>query len=321
MKLYSWNVNGIRAVINKGAFQKFMVEHRPDILCLQETKIGSAELSAWRESNGGGQVGTFSRQDVANATSRSEKSHLNPQLLSQPESLGAADLLAQPGQAEIDLPEYKEYWNSATKKGYSGTAIFSKTPAIQVINGFPANIIKIYNISDDTYGNPNDEGRVIAAEFESFWVVTTYTPNSKGDLSRLELRYKHWDPAFLAYVQELQKTKPVLFCGDLNVAHKEIDLANPKSNLGKHGFTDQERQGFQNFIDAGFIDIYRNLHMDKTDAYTWWTHWANARTRNIGWRIDYWLASKLLKDNVIKAEIHPDVLGSDHCPVSIELEI
>lgn len=321
MKLYSWNVNGIRAVINKGAFQKFMVEHQPDILCLQETKIGSAELSAWRESNGGGQVGTFSRQDVANATSRSEKSHMNPQLLSQPESLGAADLLAQLGQAEIDLPEYKEYWNSATKKGYSGTAIFSKTPAIQVINGFPENIIKIYNISDDTYGNPNDEGRVIAAEFESFWVVTTYTPNSKGDLSRLELRHKHWDPAFLAYIQELQKTKPVLFCGDLNVAHTEIDLANPKSNLGKHGFTDQERQGFQNFIDAGFIDTYRNLHMDKTDAYTWWTHWANARTRNIGWRIDYWLISKMLKDNVKKAEIHPDVMGSDHCPVSIELEI
>lgn len=266
MKLYSWNVNGIRAVITKGAFQKFIAEHQPDILCLQETK-------------------------------------------------------AQQGQAEVDLPNYTEYWNSATKKGYSGTAIFSKTPALKVVNGFPEDIVKEHGLVKDTYGDPNDEGRIIAAEFEKFWVVTTYTPNSKGDLSRLELRRKYWDPAFLAYVKQLEETKPVLFSGDLNVAHQEIDLANPKPNVGKHGFTNQEREGFQKFIDAGFVDTYRSSHPDKTNAYTWWTHWANARARNVGWRIDYWLASKSIAEKIKNAEIHPDVMGSDHCPVSIDIEI
>ncbi len=264
MKIYSWNVNGIRAVWNKGMFQKFIEEHDPDILCLQETK-------------------------------------------------------ANQDQSEVDLPGYKEYWNSADKKGYSGTAIFSKVKPIQIINGFVDEINKKYNMGDK-YGDPIKEGRVITAEFEQFFLVTVYTPNSKGDLSRLELRHKFWDKAFLAHCKQLEKSKPVVFCGDLNVAHQEIDLANPKPNVGKHGFTDEEREGFQNFLDAGFVDSFRLLHPDTTEAYSWWTHWANARARNVGWRIDYFLLSSKLKDKLISAAIHPDVLGSDHCPVSIELE-
>lgn len=264
MKLYSWNVNGIRAVINKGAFQSFMTEHQPDILCLQETK-------------------------------------------------------AKEGQAVIDLPDYHEYWNSADKAGYSGTAIFSKIKPRSVINGFTDAIAEKYNLAGDSYGDPTQEGRVISAEFEKFWVVTVYTPNSKGDLSRLKLRHKQWDPAFLEHIQELEKAKPVLFCGDLNVAHNEIDLANPKANIGKHGFTNEERAGFDALEKADFVDTFRTQYPNKTDSYTWWTHWANARTRNVGWRIDYWLASKALAGRIVGAKIHPEVLGSDHCPVSIEV--
>lgn len=264
MKLYSWNVNGIRAVITKGTFQTFIAEHQPDVLCLQETK-------------------------------------------------------AKEGQAEIDLPEYHEYWNSADKAGYSGTAIFSKEKPLQVINGFTDALAEKYGLAGDSYGDPAKEGRVISAEFKDFWVVTVYTPNSKNDLSRLELRHKQWDPAFLEHLQELEKTKPVLFCGDLNVAHNEIDLANPKPNVGKHGFTNEEREGFDNFEKAGYVDTFRAAFPEKTDAYTWWTHWANARARNVGWRIDYWLASKGIADRVKSAAIHPDVMGSDHCPVSIEI--
>ncbi|MDB5167535.1 MAG: exoA [Candidatus Saccharibacteria bacterium] len=266
MKLYSWNVNGIRAVLNKGTFQSFIADHQPDILCLQETKA---------------------KQD----------------------------------QVEIDLPGYEQYWNSADKAGYSGTAIFSKTKPLTVINGFTDDIAKKYKLAGDSYGDPSKEGRVISAEFEKFWVVTVYTPNSKGDLSRLELRHKQWDPAFLEHVQDLEKTKPVVFCGDLNVAHSEIDLANPKANIGKHGFTNEEREGFDTFEKADFIDTFRASHPDTADAYTWWTHWANARARNIGWRIDYWLASKSIAGMVVDAAIHPDILGSDHCPVSIELKV
>ena len=264
MKLYSWNVNGIRAVLNKGAFQDFIAKHDPDILCLQETK-------------------------------------------------------AERGQVELDLPQYHEHFFSAVKKGYSGTAIFSKVPALRYVDGFPQDIIAEYNVTGDTYGDPNAEGRVIAAEFDDFWVVTVYTPNSKGDLSRLSLRYDSWDRAFLAYVKQLEATKPVLFCGDLNVAHQEIDLASPKPNIGKHGFTDEERERFQDFLDAGFIDTFRTAYPEATEKYTWWTHWANARARNVGWRIDYWLASKSIADRVKNPQIHPDVMGSDHCPVSIEL--
>jgi len=264
MKLYSWNVNGIRAVINKGEFQKFIKSEDPDIVCLQETK-------------------------------------------------------ASRDQVEIDLPQYYEHFFSAVKKGYSGTAIFSKSKPLRYIDGFPEDIIEEFEVTGDTYGNPNDEGRVIAAEFDDFWVVTVYTPNSKGDLSRLELRHKHWDKAFLKYLKQLEATKPVLACGDLNVAHQEIDLARPKDNHKNHGFTDEEREGFQAFVDNGFVDTFRTLHPETTDAYSWWTHWAKARERNVGWRIDYWLASKGVADNVKKAAIHPDQMGSDHCPVSVEL--
>jgi exodeoxyribonuclease-3 len=262
MRIYSWNVNGIRAVWNKKAFQDFIQKHDPDIICLQETK-------------------------------------------------------AHRDQSEVELPQYQEFWNSAEKKGYSGTAIFTKQKPIKVVNGFTPAINERF--LGDKYGNPANEGRVITAEFDEFFLVSVYTPNSKGDLSRLGLRHDLWDIAFLDYCLELQKSKPVIFCGDLNVAHQEIDLANPKPNVGKHGFTNEERQGFQNFLDAGFVDSYRNFNPDKKDAYTWWTHWANARARNIGWRIDYVMVSDKLIKKVKTAEIHPEVMGSDHCPISIEI--
>ena len=264
MKLYSWNVNGIRAVINKGVFGEFVNKHQPDVLCLQETK-------------------------------------------------------AKPGQVEVDLPQYEELWNSADKAGYSGTAIFTKTKPRSVLYDFSEQIIKKYQLADN-YGDTTREGRVLSAEFDDFWVVTVYTPNSKGDLGRLQLRHQAWDPAFLEHVRSLQSQKPVLFCGDLNVAHREIDLASPKANIGKHGFTDEERQGFDNILEAGFVDTFRHFYPDREQAYTWWTHWANARARNIGWRIDYWLASKDFVPYITDAQIHPDVLGSDHCPVSIEVK-
>lgn len=266
MKLYSWNVNGIRAVLNKGTFQTFISEHQPDVLCLQETK-------------------------------------------------------AKQEQVELDLPGYHQYWNSADKAGYSGTAIFSKDEPLRVLYGFTDEIAQKYDLDKDSYGDPAKEGRVISAEFDKFWVVTVYTPNSKGDLSRLGLRHKQWDPAFLEHIQSLEATKPVLFCGDLNVAHAPIDLANPKANVGKHGFTNEEREGFDNFEKAGLFDTFRSLYPEQEAAYTWWTHWANARARNVGWRIDYWVASDSLKDAVKSAAIHPDVMGSDHCPVSVEVKL
>jgi exodeoxyribonuclease-3 len=263
--IYSWNVNGIRAVVKKGTFQKFVASHQPDILCLQETK-------------------------------------------------------AEKGQAEIDLPDYCEYWNSAEKKGYSGTAIFSKAKPLKVICGFPDAFAKKYTFADELKRDAWNEGRVISAEFEKFHAVTVYTPNAKDDLSRIPLRHKHWDPAFLAYVKQLEKHKPVIFCGDLNVAHTEDDLANPKPNRGKKGFTDEEREGFQNFIDAGFVDTFR-IFTQGNGHYSWWSHFANSRARNVGWRIDYVLVSESLAKKVKKAEIHTDVMGSDHCPVSIELDL
>jgi exodeoxyribonuclease-3 len=263
MKIYSWNVNGIRAVLRKDRFNPFLEAHQPDILCLQETK-------------------------------------------------------AERGQIEIDLPGYHEYWNSAIKKGYSGTAIFSKEAPLAVINGFPEDFAKRFKFADELRRDSSEEGRVITAEFKNFYVVTVYTPNTKDDLSRLALRFGHWDPAFLAYCSQLGKQKPVIFCGDLNVAHTEFDLAHPKSNRGKKGFTDEERKGFQNIVDAGFVDTLR-LFKQGNGHYTWWSPFANARARNIGWRIDYVLVSQQLKDAVQAAEIHPNVMGSDHCPVSITL--
>ena len=265
MKFYSWNVNGIRAVVKKGVFQPFMAGHQPDILCLQETK-------------------------------------------------------AERGQIEIDLAGYHEYWNSAIKKGYSGTAIFSKQAPLSVVNGFPPEFAARFAFADELQRDATEEGRVITAEFEKFFVVTVYTPNAKDDLSRLPLRFKHWDPAFLAYCQQLEASKPVIFCGDLNVAHTELDLANPKQNRGKKGFTEEERKGFQNFLDAGFVDTLR-MFREGNGHYTWWSNFANARSRNVGWRIDYFLVSAQLRSAVQAADIHPDVMGSDHCPVSVTLAI
>lgn len=265
MKIFSWNVNGIRAVLRKGTFQDFIAEYQPDILCLQETK-------------------------------------------------------AQRDQVDYEVKGYEEYWNSAEKKGYSGTAIFSKIKPLAIFYGLPDDIAKRFGLTTDIYGDPLKEGRVIAAEFEKFFVVTVYTPNSKDNLSRIPLRHNQWDPAFLAYCQELEKKKLVVFCGDLNVAHTADDLARPKENEGKKGFTQEERSGFQKFIDAGFIDTLR-IFKKGNGFYTWWTNWANSRERNIGWRIDYILVSKVLKSRVTNALIHPEVMGSDHCPVSLEIDI
>jgi exodeoxyribonuclease-3 len=265
MKLYSWNVNGIRAVTRKGTFQEFIAAHKPDILCLQETK-------------------------------------------------------AEKSQAEIDLPEYEEYWNSAEKKGYSGTAIFTRAKPLSVVNGFPEAFAERYTFADELKRDSWNEGRVVTAEFAKYYVVTVYTPNAKDDLSRVALRHKHWDPAFLAWCKQLEKKKPVIFCGDLNVAHTELDLANPKPNRGKKGFTDEEREGFQNFVDAGFVDTFR-IFTQGNGHYSWWSHFANSRARNVGWRIDYVLVSEALKKHVKAAKIHADVMGSDHCPVSIELDL
>ena len=265
VKIYSWNVNGIRAVLKKDALLPFIQKEQPDILCLQEIK-------------------------------------------------------AKPEQFDLPLDGYDVFWYPAEKPGYSGTAILSKIKPIQTTNGLPKDIIEEYSVSGDAYGDPNLEGRVIAAEYDKFWVVTVYTPNAKDDLSRLELRHKHWDPAFLAYVKRLEEAKPVVFNGDLNVAHTELDLANPGPNRGKKGFTDEERAGFQAFVDAGFVDTFR-MFKQGNGYYTWWSHFANARARNVGWRIDYMLVSESLKDKVKAAEIHPAVMGSDHCPVSVTLDL
>jgi exodeoxyribonuclease-3 len=238
----------------------------------------------------------------------------------KPDILCLQEIKAKPEQIDAATDGYNVFWYSAVKPGYSGTAILSKIPPLKVINGYPQDIIDNYNVSGDIYGDPNDEGRVIAAEFEAFWVVTVYTPNAKDDLSRIPMRHKQWDPAFLAYVKQLEKKKPVVFCGDLNVAHTPDDLANDKSNVGKKGFTDEERAGFQAFVDSGFIDTLRLFKQGK-GYYTWWSHFAKARERNVGWRIDYFLVSKNLKAKVKNAEIHAQIMGSDHCPISVTLDI
>ncbi len=261
MKIYSWNVNGIRAVIAKNALQDFLATHDPDILCLQETK-------------------------------------------------------AQQEQKTLDFPQYTEYWTSAVKKGYSGTAIFSKQEPLAVFHGLPVEIAAKYTLSD-SYGDTTAEGRVTTLEFQDYYVSTVYTPNAKDDLSRIPMR-NAWDPAYLEYMKQLELKKPVIFCGDLNVAHTELDLARPKENRGKKGFTDEERGGFDAIVEAGFVDTLRLFHKDS-GHYTWWSHFGNARARNIGWRIDYVLVSQSLVSRVETAAIHPEVLGSDHCPVSITL--
>ena len=254
MKIFSWNVNGLRAVINKGALQEFVAKEQPEILCLQEIK-------------------------------------------------------AKPEQVEYDFPGYEVLWNPAERAGYSGTAIL---------------VMKHLSSAPCTVQMPSSEvavreGRVLTAEFEKFYLVNVYTPNAKPDLSRLKLREKEWDPEFLNYLKELEKTKPVVVCGDFNAAHEEIDLARPKINHHNAGFTDEERQGITNLINAEFVDTFRVLN-PEAQRYTWWSHWGKARENNVGWRIDYFFISKALRGNLKSAEIYEGYMGSDHCPISIELE-
>jgi exodeoxyribonuclease III len=238
----------------------------------------------------------------------------------KPDILCLQETKAQQDQSEVDLPEYQEYWNSATRKGYSGTAIFTKEKPISTILGIPPKIAEKCGLVDDGYGDPRAEGRVITLEFKDFYVVSVYTPNSKDDLSRIPLRHKQWDPAFLAFMKDLEKKKPVIFAGDLNVAHTPDDLARPKENVGLKGFTDEEREGIDNIIKKGFIDTFR-MFTKGNGHYSWWSHFAGARARNVGWRIDYIFVSEDLKKKVKKAEILPEVMGSDHCPVLLEISI
>jgi exodeoxyribonuclease-3 len=250
MKLLSWNVNGLRAVLRKN-FLEYLDAEKPDILCLQETK-------------------------------------------------------AEPDDVEPLWPSsYTTYWNPAQKKGYAGTAIFAKTRPLRTTAGI---------------GLPKHdrEGRVLTAEFADFFLVNVYVPNSQRELTRLKYR-QQWDRDFLRYLKKLERRKPVIFCGDLNVAHTEIDLANPKANVRNHGFTPEERAGFGAFVKAGFLDTFREFE-NRGGHYTWWAVFANARARNIGWRIDYFLISKSLRPRLKRAFIQAEVRGSDHCPVGIELE-
>lgn len=237
----------------------------------------------------------------------------------EPDVICLQETKAQQHQIEVQLDGYEEYWNSAEKKGYSGTAIFTKTTPLSVTSGLLLKDIKKFTMVDDAFGDPHSEGRVLTAEYPDFFLVTVYTPNAKGDLGRLSLRHSLWDPAFLLYLQQLEATKPVIFCGDLNVAHTPDDLANPKTNVGKAGYTSQERDGFQNFVDAGFVDTFRIFHQGN-GHYTWWSNFSNARSRNVGWRIDYFLVSNSLVDRVEAADIHANIMGSDHCPVSLTLK-
>jgi exodeoxyribonuclease-3 len=249
MKLLSWNVNGLRAVLRKN-FLDYLDAEKPDILCLQETKC-------------------------------------------------------QPDDVEQLWPAaYTTYWNSAEKKGYSGTAVFTRTRPVAVHHGIGAD-------------EHDREGRVLTAEYGDFYLVNVYVPNSQRGLERLPYRQK-WDAAFLKYLKKLQHTKPVIFCGDLNVAHTEIDLANPKANIRNHGFTAEERAGFSALVQAGFVDSFREFE-GGGGHYTWWSPMSGARARNVGWRIDYFLLSSALRPRLRRAFIHPEVLGSDHCPVGIEL--
>ena len=241
-----------------------------------------------------------------------------------PDILCLQEVKIKPEQVDFQIPGYQLVLNSAERSGYAGTGLLISDQlagqldlASVVRRDLPASLVDEYNLARDKFGNPNSEGRVLTIELTDYYLVTVYTPNAKADLSRLDLRFAEWDPAFLAYMQQLRQSKPVIFCGDLNVAHRPIDLANPKQNVGKHGFTDEERAGFDNIIRAGFVDSFRSIHGNEPAQYTWWSHWAHARERNIGWRIDYFLVDDRLKSHIVDASIYPAQLGSDHCPISV----
>lgn len=251
MKLISWNVNGLRAVVGKGFLDIFNTLDA-DVFCLQETKL-------------------------------------------------------QAGQIALELPGYEQYWNYAQRKGYSGTAVFTRVKPVSVTCGLGIE-------EHDT------EGRVITVEYDKFYLVNVYTPNSKDGLARLSYRME-WEDAFRNYLKELEKTKPVVVCGDMNVAHEEIDLKNPKTNRKNAGFSDEERAKMTELLNAGFIDTFRYFYPDKTGEYSWWSYRFNARKNNAGWRIDYFLTSEILKDKLQSASIHQEIFGSDHCPVELELDI
>lgn len=250
MKLISWNVNGLRAVYNKGFLDSFDLLDA-DVFCVQETKM-------------------------------------------------------QEGQLDVDLKGFKNFFNYAEKKGYSGTAIFTKIEPISVS----------YGIGIEKH---DTEGRVITLEFEDFYLVNCYTPNAQRELTRLEYRVE-WENAFREYLKKLDDKKPVILCGDLNVAHNEIDLKNPKTNVGNAGFTDEERREMTNLLNEGFIDSFRYLYPEKQE-YSWWSYMRNAREKNIGWRIDYFIVSEKLKNNIKDAKIHPEIYGSDHCPVELDIDL
>ena len=251
MKLISWNVNGLRAVLGKG-FLDYVAQESPDILCLQETKL-------------------------------------------------------QPEQAVFDLPGYHRFFNSADKKGYSGTAILTRTEPLSVT----------YDFGGDEHRH---EGRIITAEFPQFYLVCCYAPNSQDGLKRLDYRMR-WEDDLRDYLRELDQTKPVVYCGDLNVAHREIDLKNPKTNRQNPGFSDEEREKMTRLLEAGFVDTFRYINGDVTDRYSWWSYRFHAREKNVGWRIDYFIVSQRLADKVKAADIRSEIYGSDHCPVLLELEV
>ncbi|WP_373779660.1 exodeoxyribonuclease III [Jeotgalibaca porci] len=251
LKLVSWNVNGLRAVVKKNFLDVFS-EMDADFFCLQETKL-------------------------------------------------------QAGQIDLEFEGYESYWNYAVKKGYSGTAIFTKHKPLSVHYGLGIE-------------NHDQEGRVITLEYADFWLLTVYTPNSQNELARIGYRME-WEDDFRAYLKKLEETKPVIVCGDLNVAHTEIDLKNPKSNRKSAGFSDEERSKFTQLLDSGYIDTFRFFHPDVTGRYSWWSYRFNARKNNAGWRIDYFLTSQNLQNNLVSAEIHDSILGSDHCPVSLVVSI
>ena len=249
MKLISWNVNGLRAALDKGFLESFRALDA-EVFCLQETKV-------------------------------------------------------QPGQVTLDLPGYHQYWNYAEKKGYSGTAIFIRQPALSVRYGMGVE-------------EHDREGRMITLDMGDFYLLTVYTPNAQRELTRLPYRMA-WEDAFLAYLKGLEKDKPVVFCGDLNVAHEEIDLKNPKSNQQNAGFTREERDKMTALLDAGFIDTFRYFYPEQTGAYSWWSYMFHAREKNAGWRIDYWIVSQALEGRLRGAAIHPETFGSDHCPVELTM--